>query len=443
MTPDELAEKMRDDITIKISRKNYFTITYIYTDPATVAAVTNALAAFYVDSNLRLREQDAVGTARFLERELKRIRGQLDEWTKRIATFKEEHIQELPESRSLNIDLMRQARSDAYLNGQNIMKLRTRIAYYEGIIQTRMQWIKDRKAQDKAMQARGLGGGGGTSEDESSAKGIRKRIEQLRVFYTDDHPDIQRLLRHLKKAEVIEAEKEAKKRAKAKLAGLTAAQAQQAQADEEMNETKNLITKYKKRIAETNKEIRQNQIEMNNATEQAQIIQKRIDNAPIVQEQIEKMSRGYQELQTAYQKLHTKWLEARMSANMERTQRGEQFEVVDPAQVPESPFRPKVQRAIPVSLGLALAFSVGLALGLNFIDTSYTSVNQLERQTGLPVMIVVPALSTPEEISAKRRQFSILLAIYGVIFVFLIGLTGILMTGRGPALKRMVSGLWS
>ena len=65
---------MRRDITIKISRKNYFTITFLYASPSTVAAVTNALAAFYVDSNLRLREQDAVGTARFLERELSRMR---------------------------------------------------------------------------------------------------------------------------------------------------------------------------------------------------------------------------------------------------------------------------------------------------------------------------------------------------------------------------------
>lgn len=33
VTPDELAEMMRRDITIKISRKNYFTITFLYATP--------------------------------------------------------------------------------------------------------------------------------------------------------------------------------------------------------------------------------------------------------------------------------------------------------------------------------------------------------------------------------------------------------------------------
>ena len=47
ITPDDLAERMRKDITIKISRKNYFTISFLYPDPQTVAAVANALGRTY------------------------------------------------------------------------------------------------------------------------------------------------------------------------------------------------------------------------------------------------------------------------------------------------------------------------------------------------------------------------------------------------------------
>ncbi|MCB2227448.1 MAG: hypothetical protein KQH53_12285 [Desulfarculaceae bacterium] len=444
VTPDELAERMRKDITIKISRKNYFTITFLYTSPPTVAAVTNALAAFYVDSNLRLREQDAVGTARFLERELKRMRGQLTEWEKKISTFKQEHIQELPESRNLNIRLMDQARQDANIMDGKVQALRVRIHGYEQNIGQWQRWIEGLELQ-KAEQRRkgGTGGAADSQQMDSSPDGIKKRIESLRVFYTDDHPDIQRLLRHLKKAEALEAEKKAREAAAAKAAGLTENQAERQKMDEQLAKGKASIEKLQQRIEQINTEIRETELRKNKMLEQMDIIQKRIDNAPLVAEKLQDMMRGYDELNTAYQKLHTKWLEARMSANMERTQRGEQFEVVDPAQVPDAPFRPQVKRAIPVSILVALGLSVGLAFGLSYIDVSYTSVGQLERQTGLPVLLVVPALETPEERSSMTRRNLIFGAIFGVLFMFLMGIVGILITGRGAALKRMVVGFFS
>ncbi len=446
VTPDELAEMMRRDITIKISRKNYFTITFLYPNASTVAAVTNALAAFYVDSNLRLREQDAVGTARFLERELTRIRGQLTDWEKKITEFKQQHLQELPESRNLNIKLMDQMRQDANIMDGKVQNLRVRLHGYEQDIATWQRWIEGLELQ-KAEQRRkgGTGGMADAQQMDASPEGIKKRIEELRVFYTDDHPDIQRLLRHLKKAEALQAVKDAREKAaaEAKGEGLVGEQAKRNSVDEELAKGKMSIRKLQDRIEQLNGEIRETERRKNEYLEQVAVIKGRIDNAPAVAEKLTELTRGYEELNTAYQKLHSKWLEARMSANMERTQRGEQFEVVDPAQVPDAPFRPQVKRAIPVTVGLALVLSVGLAFGLSYIDVSFTSTTQLERQTGLPVLMVLPPLETPEEQAAAVRRNMIFGAVFGLIFIFLLGLVGILVTGRGPALKRMFTGMVS
>lgn len=450
VTPDELAEMMRRDITIKISRKNYFTITYLYANASTVAAVTNALAAFYVDSNLRLREQDAVGTARFLERELTRMRGQLSDWEKKVMEFKQQHLQELPESRPFNLKLMDQMRQDANIMDGKVQQLRVRIHGYEQDIAEWQRWIEGLEQRRAEAKSRGLQGGGSSQaggQENSSPEGIKKRIEELRVFYTDDHPDIQRLLRHLKKAEALQSVKEAKEKAAAEAAasaaGLKGEQAKRNAIDDEMAKSKMSIQKQLERIAQVNSEIRETELRKNKYLEEAELIHKRVDNAPAVAERLNDLTRGYDELNTAYQKLHTKWLEARMSANMERTQRGEQFEVVDPAQVPDSPFRPQVKRAIPVTLGLALALSVGLAFGLSYIDVSFTSSLQLERQSGLPVLMVLPPLETPAEQAAVVRRNIIFGAVFGLIFLFLLGLVGILVSGRGPALKRMFTGMVS
>jgi succinoglycan biosynthesis transport protein ExoP len=73
------------------------------------------------------------------------------------------------------------------------------------------------------------------------------------------------------------------------------------------------------------------------------------------------LMRGYEVLRKEFDRTHAKWLEADMAANLERTQRGEQFEVVDPAQVPDSPFRPDVKKALPMAIAAALALAVALS----------------------------------------------------------------------------------
>jgi hypothetical protein len=84
-----------------------------------------------------------------------------------------------------------------------------------------------------------------------------------------------------------------------------------------------------------------------------------------------------------------------------------------------------------------MALAVGLAFGLSYIDTSFTSVEQAESLGELPVLGVVPPLYTDQEISRRQRNLSFLIALYGSLGLFLLGLTAILFTGRGPALKAL------
>lgn len=141
--------------------------------------------------------------------------------------------------------------------------------------------------------------------------------------------------------------------------------------------------------------------------------------------------------------MHARALDANMAANLERTQRGEQFEVIDPAEVPDQPYRPDVRRALPISIGLALALAIGLTVGLSYLDTSFTSVEQTEREGNLPVLVVIPPLLTRAEKLRKRSRQMMLGIIYGGVSLALLGLVAILISGRGPRLKQFVTGIFS
>lgn len=442
-TPEDLAEKMRKDITIKITRDNYFTITFVYKDPKLCAAVTNALAAFYVDSNLRIREEDAVGTARFLTREMERMRGQLREWESRITSFKLSHLRELPEARDENINLLNQynIKLDNYISA--IQKERLRLQSMEMQLGTEQYRFENLKLQRAELKRKGATAGAGQEDVDTDPQSLKDKIEQLKVAYTDDHPDVIRAKRQLARAEELAQIKIQRAREEAIRKGKNPDEAEADATDLQLAAAKQSLERVSKNIKETRANIKG--YERDRAQIQAEVdkLASYVKNAPNIAEQLTELTRGYEELNTAYQKMHAKWLEAKMSANLERTQRGEQFEVVDPAEVPDQPYQPNVKRVIPFSLGLAMALGLGLTFGLAYLDTSFTSIEQTEEATALPVLVVIPPLDTFKEVEKKKRKSVVLAVIFGSLFMFLLGLVGILATGRGPALKKLIMSLVS
>lgn len=437
VAPDDLAERMRKDITIKLTRKNYFTISFLYSDPKAVAAVTNALAAFYVDSNLRLREQDARGTARFLARELARKKARLAEWEAKITKFKQKHLHELPEAQDKNLMILDQLQKRIDALSYNMYLERGAINYQEQILAGITNEIQKLELKRAWLKKQGVGSGSGKEAGESDPTAIKKEIERLRVFYTDDHPDIQRLKRHLRRALALQKAKKARE-AKIKKEGkqVLPEDLELGSLQESRRRTAERIKQSKERIKALEEEKRQVEAELAK-------FQRYVQNGPQVASALEELTRGYDVEKKAYDSLYAKAQEANMAANLERTQRGEQFEVVDPAQVPDAPYRPDVKKALPATVGLGLMLAVGLSFGLNYIDTSFTSISQVEQLSEFPVLVVVPPLITAEETYHRRRKLLLIGAVYSLVFLGEIALIGMLLTGRAYMLKSVFGKLIS
>ena len=91
------------------------------------------------------------------------------------------------------------------------------------------------------------------------------------------------------------------------------------------------------------------------------LYQTRIDNTPVRGIELSKISRTYDITLKKYQDLLGKGLESELSENMEKKQKGEQFQILDPANFPLKPFRPNRQRIILMGLVAGLAGGFGLA----------------------------------------------------------------------------------
>jgi succinoglycan biosynthesis transport protein ExoP len=99
-----------------------------------------------------------------------------------------------------------------------------------------------------------------------------------------------------------------------------------------------------------------------------------------------------------------KLMEAKVAKGVEETQQIEQFTIIEQAQVPEKPEKPK--RGIIILVGLFLSMASGIFASIireNF-DHSIKSVDELQKLTKVPVLSVLPYILNEEEERMKNKS---------------------------------------
>src|SRR5437867_11559937 len=128
VSPEEVIERMRGDIKLELKGVEArgqreatiaFAIRYLGSDPQTVALVTNTLASFYIEENLKVRERQATGTAEFLKVQLGETKRRLDEQELRVSAFKRRYLGELPQQMETNLATLERFHMQLRLNSDN------------------------------------------------------------------------------------------------------------------------------------------------------------------------------------------------------------------------------------------------------------------------------------------------------------------------------------
>ena len=195
-------------------------------------------------------------------------------------------------------------------------------------------------------------------------------MKRLRLKYTDEHPEIIRL-----KARIAEVESST-----SNVGGTATADAAN-------------ITQLK---AEDNRLLQDSIKEY----------QRRVEMTPKVDQQLRELTRGYEVTLSAYLSLLDKRLQAEMAASMESMQRGERFLILDEAKIPTSPFKPDRQKILLIGLMLAMASGVGLVAVMEYRDTSFYKIEDLERFAELPVIASISKMGEKKTLHEMLEQFT-------------------------------------
>jgi uncharacterized protein involved in exopolysaccharide biosynthesis len=135
--------------------------------------------------------------------------------------------------------------------------------------------------------------------------------------------------------------------------------------------------------------------------------QGRVQSSPSVEQEYTELTRGYQTALESYNELQKNRDQAAMATNLERRQEGEQFTVLDPANLPDRPSFPNRPLFALGGFGGGLALGLGLAFFLEMQDTSIRNERDVEVLLRLPVIAVVPAIGPLASNKQKRSRASV------------------------------------
>jgi polysaccharide chain length determinant protein (PEP-CTERM system associated) len=395
MLMEDKIASLRQRIKIEVSRTSSrrdaeaFSLGFRDGDPSMAMKVTNGLATFFIDENLKMREGQAVGTSDFLEAELQSMRKRLEEKEQALKDYRQRNMGELPEQLQANLNLLDRLNAQLSQSQASLRTAQISLAALES---------EDRVRQSISVSVAGQGTTptGRESEDAMTLPQLKERLATLRSNYTDQHPDVVRLRTRIEKMQAEGASKPT----------LPAADAPPSRLLRPESANQRVMIEGTIRVLEA---------EIGRIVREIREIQKKVDATPNREQELLTFHRDYENIKSSYNSLLNRKLEADISVNMEKKQKGEQFQIIDSARLPEKPVSPDPKKLFMITVAVALGLGCGLVFLLDFLDSSIRRVDELEENFGLPVLATVPRIFSSRDRSLNRLNryattFSLIIA---------------------------------
>src|SRR5262249_3118511 len=129
--------------------------------------------------------------------------------------------------------------------------------------------------------------------------------------------------------------------------------------------------------------------------------QAKLDATPLREQQLVELTRNYDVSKQHYQTLLDKSFNIEMAASLEQKQKAERFTVLDPAQVPEKPVKPRRKAFLLLAALFSLALPCAVVIGRDMLAGRISTEAELKLMIpkGARVVALIPRIET----AADRR----------------------------------------
>lgn len=426
MSSDDMVDKVRKRIDLEIEGKNSFSLFFQDENPEIAMRVTSRLGSFFVEENIRSREATATETSKFLTDEVQATQKRLEAQEEKLKRYKLQFGGELPQQEPMNLNRLQRLQDQIKNNSDAIARLADRKVFLEAQISN-----IERNARESANQDpwETVGSGDKTSPNSllSELAMRKKKLEELSQKYTPLYPAV---VQARWEVEQLEEQIAALRRAARKTREESARGAANPSASKS---TPDLVPpgvdagelrRLRGQVASIDLEIVALKRENANNASTTDQIQRRVERVPQREQEMIALSRDYDNLKKSYEELLRKKLDAQISQKLEETQKGEQFQVLEPANLPTRPSKPNRPLVLGLSLLASLAIGVGGAFGLEMLDPTLQGTKEFKSFFDVQILACLPVIRDDRLTRrlAVRRATIVggLVSILGIYLAFLV-----------------------
>lgn len=345
-----------------------FTISVTMNNPNLAQKICEQIADEFIKENLSARTATATGTTTFFRDQLADAKRILDEQDAKLAEFKRRHIGQLPGNEAANLALLTTSKTQL-----------------DGVIATLNRAQQDKTFIESQLQQQ-LSAWQGTETAanpvtlDTQLADMQRELATLESRYTPEHPDV------IKKKNDIAA---LRRRIDAvnSNAGKKPTESSRASLIEPP-----AITMLRNQIHQLEVTIKEKNREQDRLQEDIRLYQGRVQSSPMVEQQFKDLTRDYTTALTYYDDLKRKKDQSELAEQLEGSQQAEQFKVLDPPRIPETPNTPPRMVFLLGGLFGGLALGVVAIVVIEFQDKSIRTERDVEVLLQVPTLAMVPVI---------------------------------------------------
>ena len=410
-----MRERLRiEPITTQVNRRGRrgdgtiaFRVSYEDRAPQKAHAVANEFMSLFLSEDVRARTTAASDTTEFFTSEVNRLSTAVDELEARIAAFKIENAQALPEHLNMHLDMLERANRDLNSNQATVAGLEEEMRFLESQLSSVLSGAtgQDGPAQQLAQKKTELARLRATFTDKNPS--VRAVLDEIRALERQMAPSaaITKLSKELDEARDALAEaRKAEPRDPDLIAEKTTAvdKASERLSEQFSREAQStpgsyMSTQLQQRITQTRSRIDMLTSQQEETKAQIESLQARIAQTPDVDRRLSALTRNYESLNNEYREVLSKQQAAELAENLEDNQKAEKFRVLEAAVRPEKPSSPERGKLSVLAVIAALCIGGLAALGAEMLFATIRGRNHLTKLIDDHPIAVIPYIRRENE----------------------------------------------
>jgi polysaccharide chain length determinant protein (PEP-CTERM system associated) len=361
-----------------------FYISFKAQNARTAQQVCSEITSLFVSESVHAREQSAEGTTAFLTQQVADAKRALDVQDAKLADFQRQYIGKLPGQEQSNLNTLQALTTRLDAATQSLNRMQQDETFMQAVI-----------SQQTADLQRDDHGSGSTLETEQEKlKTLIAQKKDLEEQLTPDHPDVQAISRKITDLQNEIAQNSAHPSTPASKAAATRMEPAQLQ-------------QVRAQLRSVQQGIAAQKQEQARITQQIAAYQGRIEASPMVEQEFKQITRDHETALQFYNNLLAKTNESSMATDLERRQQGEQFQVLDAANLPDEPVFPNRYLFTVGGFVLGLIVGMGISLALEYRDTTLRTEVDIWTFTKLPTLATISFFGEIPKSAASPRYLSL------------------------------------